>query len=68
LIFGYCILFLCGIKGVGGEGNIDFIDFGDVGKHTEFGGPLLVQLTIFAVLTDEEEFCFMVDGTSCFCC
>jgi hypothetical protein len=36
LTLGYiCILFFCGIEGVGGGDNIGFIDFNDeVGKHT----------------------------------
>jgi hypothetical protein len=65
LTFGYCILFLCGINGVGGEGNIDFIDFGDV-----FGEPLLIQFMIFAVLTDDEDGFMVEEGMSCLqeCC
>jgi hypothetical protein len=50
-------LFFCGIEGVGGGDNVGFIDFFDeVGKHTFgcFWDPLLVQFTMFAVLTDDE--------------
>ena len=79
MTLGYCILFLCGINGVGGGDSIGFIDFvvaDAVGKHLLFvvEEPLLmeavVKFTMFAVLTDEQvEF----DLTSCcfkelFCC
>ena len=74
MTLGYCILLLCGIDGVGGGDRIGFIDFGDVllGKHTLIGrDPLLVQLTIFAVLTefefDFEISCFK-EFCDCCCC